>query len=92
MTFQKTRDVARLTVLVAEAKVATLNLAEFLLEDLSPAARIELAQRQDEGWRIAVEVSADVYGTAMTALTMIGPAGERKAFATIAEGSGPDAH
>lgn len=92
MTFHASRDVAKLTTLVAEAKVATHALADFLIVDLPPAARAELVRRQDDAWRIALEISADVYGTCTTALTMISPSGERKVFASIAEGSAPDAH
>lgn len=92
MTFHKTSDVAKLTILVAEAKVATHALADFLIVDMSLAARAELVHRQDNAWRIAIEISADVYGTCLTALTMISPEGERKVFASIAEGSSPDAH
>jgi hypothetical protein len=64
----------------------------FMVGELDPQTVDMLASLQDEGWRIGVEITADVYGYPQTNIVAIEPDGVRKVIANVATGAPEGAH
>jgi hypothetical protein len=86
-------DSKELTKLTDDFKRTAARLMYRMLDNLDIEARRTIVRLQDEaGWRIGLEIAADVYGQYEVAMTGISLDGTRKVFASIAEGSPSNAH
>lgn len=86
-TFKPADDPAELMRLALEARSAFTQLALYMMPELEPETHARLEALQERGWCTAIELSTDPHGQQALCLTAVGPAGERRVLARIAEGA-----
>jgi hypothetical protein len=85
--FKPAGDAVGLTRLALAARSSFTALALRMLPDLKPETHDLLVALCERGWCTAIELSTDPHGQQALCLTAVGPAGERRVLAGIAEGA-----